>query len=118
MNMQEALEWAADYAERNELFKPVANQRGYTDGWKPPTPAEKVSVIKDLAEAACDDSSGFVPSESYQANVRDWKLLGNEVGRLEGVMSKIQDQLSFETEKELEGIHSNLFDLAKRNDGI
>lgn len=50
MNLTEALEWAADYAERNNIFAPVTNSRGYSDGWKPPTPQEKSEIIQKLAQ--------------------------------------------------------------------
>lgn len=56
-DMVEALEWAADYADRNKLFEPVVNSRGYADGWKPPTPAEKAQVITKLARDAMPDTS-------------------------------------------------------------
>lgn len=49
MRMDEALEWAADYTTRNKLFEPVLNNRGYPDGWKPPTPADKAGIIVGLA---------------------------------------------------------------------
>lgn len=54
MRSDEALEWAADYAERTKIFAPVVNSRGYPDGWKPPTPSEKLAVIKELAAAVTD----------------------------------------------------------------
>lgn len=48
--MDEALEWAADYAERNKLFEGPVNKNGYTmDGWKSPTAVERVQIITDLA---------------------------------------------------------------------
>jgi hypothetical protein len=47
----EAMEWAARYIEREKLFDAPVNARGYTvDGWKPPTPAEKVRIITEIAE--------------------------------------------------------------------
>lgn len=49
MNMVEALDWAAKYAEENKLFAPVLNTRGYPDGWTPPSPEQKLKIIKDLA---------------------------------------------------------------------
>lgn len=50
MDMMEALEWAAGYAERTKLFEVPTNGRGYAvDGAKPPTPQEKAAIVKDLA---------------------------------------------------------------------
>ena len=63
MEMSEALEWAADYTVRNKLFDPVVNQRGYSDGWKPPTPAEKMKIIKELAETVVTKPIATVPDE-------------------------------------------------------
>ena len=57
MNKVEALEWAADYADRNKIFEPVRNERGYADGWKIPTPAEKAKIISELAEQIVDPPS-------------------------------------------------------------
>lgn len=55
MTPTEALEWAADYADRNNIFTAPRNDRGYIkDGWKEPTPAEKISVIKELAASVID----------------------------------------------------------------
>lgn len=62
MSMAEALEWAADYAERNKLFAPVTNSRGYADGWKPPTPEEKLRVIQKLAFTAAEPDRSDVIS--------------------------------------------------------
>ena len=59
MNKAEAFEWAGDYVERMRLFEPVLNSRGYADGWKPPTPAEKTAVIKELAESVMDEPGLF-----------------------------------------------------------
>jgi hypothetical protein len=54
--MVEALEWAADYAERNKLFDTPMKSNGYPmDGHKPPTPAEKADIILKLARNATDD---------------------------------------------------------------
>lgn len=55
MNRVEAMEWAADYAERSKIFAPITNSRGYSDGWKPPTPAEKARIIAELAETVVDE---------------------------------------------------------------
>ena len=50
MNMNEALDWAAKYAVDNKLFDAPLNARGYAvDRWTPPTPAEKLKIITDLA---------------------------------------------------------------------
>lgn len=58
MNMQEALEWAADYCDRNRIFVPPKNERGYdVSGWKPPTPEERVQVIATLAGTAISQPS-------------------------------------------------------------
>jgi hypothetical protein len=55
MTPTEALEWAADYAERNNIFTAPKNDRGYVkDGWKEPTPADKVTLIKELAASVVD----------------------------------------------------------------
>lgn len=55
----EAMEWAAEYAERNHIFTPPQNQRGYTvDGWKNPTPAERTSIIQQLAKSVIDEPTG------------------------------------------------------------
>lgn len=54
MTMIEALEWAADYCERNNLFISPKNDRGYVEaGWKPPTNAERVEIIRKLAVDVC-----------------------------------------------------------------
>lgn len=56
MMMNEALEWAADYCERNKIFEAPKNERGYTrDGWTAPTPAEKARIITDLAKTVLDE---------------------------------------------------------------
>lgn len=56
MNMSEALEWAADYAERNKMFEVPVNRNGYpVDGFKTPGPEEKSSIIIRLAREACDE---------------------------------------------------------------
>jgi len=52
--MDEALEWAADYVERTKIFEPVRNERGYADGWKIPTPAERAKIITDLAKTVVE----------------------------------------------------------------
>lgn len=67
MQPAEAFEWAADYAERAKLFEPVLNSRGYPDGWKPPTPAEKLDVIKRLAESVIsgDADPRFEPENIF-----------------------------------------------------
>ena len=49
MTMAEALEWAADYAKRHELFELKTNARGYADGQTPPSPRERASILTDLA---------------------------------------------------------------------
>lgn len=56
MNAVEAMEWAADYAERNQLFAVPMNGRGYpVDGMKPPTHPEKVQMLRDLAASVTDE---------------------------------------------------------------
>lgn len=53
MDMSEALEWAADYAERAKIFEPPIKANGYvSDGWKPSTPAERTDIIIKLAREA------------------------------------------------------------------
>lgn len=48
--MVEAMEWAADFAERSKVFEAPKNDRGYVkDGWTSPSPAERAQVIMDLA---------------------------------------------------------------------
>lgn len=55
MTPTEALEWAADYAERSKIWEPPKDNRGYVKGnWTDPTPAEKVKLIKELAETVID----------------------------------------------------------------
>jgi hypothetical protein len=50
MDMAQALEWAAKFAEDTKLFEPVLNARGYADGWKPPDPHDKSVIITELAK--------------------------------------------------------------------
>lgn len=89
MKMQEALEWAGDYAERNKLFEPVANQRGYADGWKPPSPADKAKVIMDLARQACLDSPGsYELSKGSVLTELDIENLRVVLGELDSVSSE------------------------------
>ena len=46
-----ALEWAADYAERNKMFDVPVTPRGYAVGdAKPPTPEQKAAIIIKLAD--------------------------------------------------------------------
>ena len=109
MNMQEALEWAADYADRSKLFEPIANQRGYADGWKPPTPAEKARVITELAKEACGPASG--------SGERDWKLLGGERDRLKTFIHNVRNDVDGPSYELITGIYENIEDLVKRNGG-
>jgi hypothetical protein len=108
--MQEALEWAADYAERNKLFAPIRNERGYADNWKPPTPADKLAVITQLAQSTAAPDSA--------SSQRDWGLLADEVARLERLIKKIANTLPREEYETITGLHDNLFELARRNGGI
>lgn len=51
MRMDEALEWAADYATRNKIFESEVNQRGYNaEKWAPPSSEEKARIITKLAK--------------------------------------------------------------------
>lgn len=110
--MQEALEWAADYAQRAKIFEPIRNERGYADGWKPPTPAEKASVITELAREACDDGgSGFVAA----ATPEDWIRLRREVDRLQGIHQDIDKIGEHATADRLNNVINVLMDLAGRN---
>jgi hypothetical protein len=108
--MQEALEWAADYAERNKLFAPVRNERGYADNWKQPTPADKLAVITQLAQSTTAPDSA--------SSQRDWGLLANEVARMERLIKKIANSLSKEEYDTFTAIYDNIFELARRNGGI
>ena len=67
MKMDEALEWAADYAERSKLFEPVVNQRGYADHWTPPSPTDKASIIVALAKEVTVSED----KEYFQAMMQD-----------------------------------------------
>lgn len=68
MNMAEALEWAADYAKRNDLFEAPKNNRGYVkDNWHDPSPAEKLAVIKELAETVYVPPTPASQPIAYQA---------------------------------------------------
>ena len=56
MNKVEAMEWAADYAERNKLFLPPMKGNGYpVDGWKAPSAAERADIITKLAWQVMDE---------------------------------------------------------------
>lgn len=58
MSMVEALEWAADYCARNNIFAAPKNDRGYVEsGWKPPTNAEKIDTIRKLATDVVEQQS-------------------------------------------------------------
>lgn len=68
MNMNEALEWAADYCERNKLFEPVKNDRGYAhNSWTPPTPAQKLEIISSLAHQVTESQPTQVTSIAESA---------------------------------------------------
>lgn len=87
MRMVEALEWAADFAERSKIFQPVRNERGYADGWKPPTPAERAAVIKDLAETAVDESSGYsyVPTTQPDEIIVNAHAIATAINKLDKI---------------------------------
>lgn len=56
MNKVEAMEWAADYAERTKIFEAPVNSRGYTiDGWRGISSAERAEVIAGLANQVVED---------------------------------------------------------------
>jgi hypothetical protein len=76
VNKIEALEWAADYAERNKLFEPALNNRGYpVDGQKPATPEERANIIIKLADQVTESEP--VP---YICSKCDEKLMGRALG--------------------------------------
>jgi hypothetical protein len=50
--MSEALEWAAEFAERTVLKIPTKANGYAIDGYKAPTPSERSEIIKDLAITA------------------------------------------------------------------
>lgn len=67
MKPEEALEWAADFAERSKIWEAPKNDRGYAkSGWTEPTPAEKVALIIELA-ATVTDSPNEVSGETAGA---------------------------------------------------
>lgn len=64
-SMDEALEWAADYAQRAKLFEAPLNSRGYpVDGYKPVTPSEKADIILKIARNAMDNG-GESPDRKF-----------------------------------------------------
>ncbi len=51
MTPVEAMEWAADYAERHKLFEVPQNSRGYpVDGHKHLSASEKAEIIISIAK--------------------------------------------------------------------
>lgn len=86
MDLTEALEWAADYADRNKLFAPPMNQRGYpVDGWQNPTPAERTAIIKDLAQSVYVSKH---PPE--QESLRELsKFLNDEISYLNSIQARL-----------------------------
>jgi hypothetical protein len=85
MNMQEALEWAADYAQRNKLFEVPTNSRGYpADGAKSPTPAEKTEVIMHLAgQALVDPTTALKQTASWNEVI----VLADNLSTLADIMA-------------------------------
>lgn len=70
MKMDEALEWAADYVERNKLFETPLKSNGYpVDGWKPPSVTERVALITDLAKTVVESVDTKPVSITDVANV-------------------------------------------------
>lgn len=66
--MVEALEWAADYAQRTKLFDVPINSRGYTiDGMKAPDSTERVKIITELAKTVADK-----PDEAMRRLIQAW----------------------------------------------
>lgn len=72
MKMIEALEWAADYAQRSQLFVAPLNNRGYVkDGWADPTPEAKTAVILKIATEVCDEKPGQFSGDDVISTVEN-----------------------------------------------
>lgn len=97
MNMTEALEWAADYAERNKIFEPPVNRAGYVrDGWMVPSPSDRADVIKDLAYVAVDDQGSKAHLEFLRKVLTQLARLDPALsaGSMENRLTKIQDEIT------------------------
>lgn len=73
MSPIEALEWAADYADRHKLFEVPTNRNGYpVDGFKQLTPAERVDVLQKLAATVMTPAGITVSiSEAFLAEMTE-----------------------------------------------
>lgn len=100
---QEAMEWAADFCERNHIFDPPG---AFADGsWHPPTANEKLAVIVQTAYAVVDaaDRPSLVPPEvivsvdwireAYQNGAISIKDLGQR-SRFEGAIQALGEYTS------------------------
>lgn len=103
MSAIEALEWAADYCDRQKIFEPPRNDRGYiADGHKMPTVAEKVAIIKEIAEQVTDATpprAFVVLSEAFMAKLdQDLELIvhhfeARELGDAHAELKKLTEDV-------------------------
>lgn len=105
-SMDEALEWAADYADRAKLFEPVVNARGYADGWKPPTPSEKADIILKIARNAMDDGKEQTGDRRFLRsllhNINEARMAAHTTNSMTDVRSHL-DTLYQQTRIQLDG---------------
>lgn len=104
-SMDEALVWAADYAEQAKLFEPVLNARGYSDGWKPPTPAEKSDIILKIARNAMDNGGESSDRKFLRAvlhNLAEARVAASMSSSMTEVQSHL-DSIYQTTRQHLEG---------------
>lgn len=98
--MIEALEWAADYADRNKIFETPMKSNGYPiDGHKPPTPAEKADIITKLARNATDDGPNhhlkFLRSVLHNLNEAkiESKTMTDAIGHVDSIRRTVSKYL-------------------------
>lgn len=100
------MEWAADYAERNKLFEPPKNERGYArDGYKFPTPSEKANIIIELAQTVTED-----PAKGSYYLTKISLELKNLAEYLEQAQDPSEDYVS---KSAVRAVHDKLVDLWK-----
>jgi hypothetical protein len=99
MNREEAVDKATAIVEK--LGAPVLNNRGYADGYKPPTLTERVQAILELAgflwdvdpDQVTDVMSEDLPPQVLPDRMFGWALDGSEGKPRPAIVAVAQERL-------------------------